>query len=177
MTAERLPLPIALSSPEKHNPDELVAAHGQMVLRTAYRLLGNLDDARDAAQEVFLRMFRHRERIGAEPKAWLYRVTINVCNDHYRRVRAAASAVALVHEAADPAPDPERLLTLKQRKQLVVEGLGCLAPRERVCLVLRDIEGLSTAEVAAILDIEETTVRGQIHSARLRLAKYVRNRK
>jgi RNA polymerase sigma-70 factor, ECF subfamily len=63
---------------------------------------------------------------------------------------------------------------MKQRRGLVIDGLASLAPRERACLVLRDIEGLSTAEVAGILEIEEVTVRSQIHSARLKLARFVR---
>jgi RNA polymerase sigma-70 factor (ECF subfamily) len=146
-----------------------------MVLRTAYRLLGNLEDAQDAAQEVLLRMFRHCDNIGAEPRAWIYRVTVNVCNDHYRRSRPVP--VERIGEAADPAPDPERQLTLKQRMRLVTEGMRHLAPRERACLVLRDIEGLSTDEVAKVLEVEEGTVRSQIHSARVKLAAYVRRAK
>jgi len=154
------------------NPAELVAAHHQMVLRTAYRLLGSLEDAQDAAQEVFLRVLKHQSSLGPEPKAWLYRVTVNVCNDYYRR--AKRTSTELTGESADPAPDPEQILTLKERRKLLLEALGRLSPRERICVVLRDIEGLSTAEVAQILDIEETTVRGQIHTARVKLAKYVR---
>jgi RNA polymerase sigma-70 factor, ECF subfamily len=154
------------------SPEELVAAHRQMVLRTAYRLLGSLADAQDATQEVFLRVLKHQSSIGPEPKAWLYRVTVNVCNDYHRR--AKRTSAELTGESADPAPDPEQILTLKERRKLLVEALGRLSPREKICVVLRDIEGLSTAEVAQILDIEETTVRGQIHTARVKLAKYVR---
>ncbi len=154
------------------NPEELVAAHRQMVLRTAYRLLGCLEDAQDATQEVFLRVLKHQSRLGPEPKAWLYRVTVNVCNDYHRRAKRTSSE--LTGESADPGPDPERILTLKERRKLLLEALGRLSPREKSCVVLRDIEGLSTAEVAQILDIEETTVRGQIHTARVKLARYVR---
>lgn len=152
----------------------MVAAHQQMVLRTAYRLLGRIEDAQDAAQEVFLRLFRNQANVNGDAKAWLYRVTVNVCNDQFRRRKRA---VELGPERADPAPDPERVLTLKERQQLIVEGLEMLAERERAYVVLRDIEGLSTAQVAAILDVEEVTVRGQIHSARVKLARYVRSRR
>ncbi len=151
-----------------------MAAHQQMVLRTAFRLLGRLEDAQDAAQEVFLRLFRNLHRIDADPKAWLYRVTVNVCNDHHRRRKFV---VELDAEHADSAPDPERVLTLDERKRLVTEGLETLAARERAAVVLRDIEGLSTAEVAGILGVEEVTVRSQIFSARAKLAKYVRSRR
>ncbi|HEY1756555.1 MAG TPA: sigma-70 family RNA polymerase sigma factor [Bryobacteraceae bacterium] len=157
-----------------HTFEGLVAAHERMVLRVAYRLLGRLEDAQDAAQEVFLRLFRNQDRIGADPKSWLYRVTVNVCNDHHRRRKSALELVP--RSETDPAPDPERALALEERKRLVTEGLATLPERERAAVVLRDIEGLSTAEVAGILGVEEVTVRTQVFSARLKLAKYVRSR-
>lgn len=172
MAIETLLLPVALTTRMNSDPDSLVLAHQQMVLRTAYRLLGSLEDAQDAAQEVFVRMLKHQNSIGSEPKAWLYRVTVNVCNDYYRRAKLVAAGP--IGEAADPGPDPEKLLTLSERRELLLRGMERLAPRERVCIVLRDIEGLSTAEVAQVLDVAESTVRGQIHEARLKLARYVR---
>jgi RNA polymerase sigma-70 factor, ECF subfamily len=153
--------------------EELVAAHERMVLRTAYRLLGRLEDAQDAAQEVFLRLFRNLGRVEGDPKAWLYRVTVNVCNDHHRRRMPVAD---LDEHRADPAPDPERAITLDERKRLLMEGLATLGERERTSVVLRDIEGLSTAETAAILGVEEGTVRSHISTARVKLARYVRSR-
>jgi RNA polymerase sigma-70 factor (ECF subfamily) len=153
----------------------LVATHERMVLRVAYRLLGRLEDAQDAGQEVFLRLFRNLDRVGADPKSWLYRVTVNVCNDHHRR-RKAVLELDSGHSTADPSPDPERALALEERRRLVTEGLETLQKRERTAVVLRDIEGLSTAEVAGILGVEEVTVRSQVSRARLKLAKYVRSR-
>jgi len=58
-----------------------------------------------------------------------------------------------------------------------MEGLETLAERERAAVVLRDVEGLSTREVAGILGVEEVTVRSQISVARVKLAKYVRERR
>jgi RNA polymerase sigma-70 factor, ECF subfamily len=158
----------------KHVFNELVEVHQALVLRTAYRLLGRMEDAQDAAQEVFLRLFRNLRRIEGDPKAWLYRVTVNVCRDHYRRRRHTAE-LNLNHP--DPSPDPESALDVDQRKRLLMQGLATLPERERAAIVLRDIEGLSTAEAAAILGVEEVTIRSQISTARVKLAKYVRSRK
>ena len=159
---------------EQQGFEELVAAHQGLVLRTAYRLLGRMEDAQDAAQDVFLRLFRNLRKIEGNPRSWLYRVTVNVCRDQHRRRRR-------VHELdanlADPAPGPEGTLALDQRKRLLMQGLQILAERERAAVVLRDIEGLSTAETAAILGVEEVTVRSQISAARVKLAKYVGRRK
>ena len=154
--------------------ETLMAAHQQRVLRTAYRLLGRVEDAQDVTQEVFLRLLQHLHHVDADdPKAWLYRVTVNVCNDHYRRRRPVVEAVDL----ADPAPGPQHALELEDRKQLLTQGLATLPERERTAVVLRDIEGLPTREVAGILGVEEVTVRSQISKARMRLADYVRTRK
>lgn len=80
-------------------------------------------------------------------------------------------------EHADPAPDPESALAIDERKRLLMEGLQTLPERERAAVVLRDVEALPTREVAQILGVEEVTVRSQISSARIKLAKYVRRRK
>ena len=158
----------------KQDFEELVATHQALVLRTAYRLLGRIEDAQDASQEVFLRLLHHLRRIEGDPRAWLYRVTVNVCRDHYRRRKPV---VELHPHLEDASVNPEGALALEQRKQLLMEGLQTLPERERAAVVLRDIEGLSTAEAAGILGVEEVTVRSQISKARVTLAKYVRRRK
>lgn len=154
--------------------DDLIGLHQQKVLRTAYRLLGRLEDAQDAAQEVFLRLLRNMHRIEGDPQAWLYRVTVNICNDQHR---SRPMVMELDTDFADAAPNPEHLLVMEERKRLLMDGLQTLPERERVSVVLRDIEGLSTREVAAILSVEEVTVRSHISAARVKLAKYVRRRK
>lgn len=151
-----------------------MAAHERMVVGTAYRLLGRMEDAQDAAQEVFLRLFKNLDRIAGDPKPWLYRVTVNICNDHYRR---RTPVMEPNQRQADPAPNPERVMAMDERKKLLMEGLQVLAERERAAVVLRDVEGLSTRQVAEILGVEEVTVRSQISVARVKLAMYVRDRR
>jgi RNA polymerase sigma-70 factor, ECF subfamily len=155
--------------------EDLVALHQPRVLRTAYRLLGRMEDAQDAAQEAFLRLWKNRRRIEGDPQAWLYRVTVNICNDHYRRrtIRAEKAAEP-ARDTPDPALGAERVLAMEERKRLLMEGLQTLPERERAAVILRDIEGLPTRQVAEILDVAEVTVRSQISTARLKLAKYVR---
>lgn len=174
MVTKELALPI-FSRPDTCDGFEaLMQAHERMVVGTAYRLLGKIEDAQDAAQEVFLRFFKHFERIHGDAKPWLYRVTVNVCNDHFRRRTQIAQPD---ERQPDPAPDPERIVTMDERKRLLMEGLQTLPEKERAAVVLREFEGLSTREVAAILGVEEVTIRSQISVARVKLAKYVRDRK
>ncbi len=151
--------------------DQLMALHQQRVLRTAYRLLGRMEDAQDASQEVFLRLLKNLDKLDRDPQAWLYRVTVNVCNDQFRRKLTVVEAP----ERADPRPGVDRVLEMDERKALLMSGLATLAERERAAVVLRDIEGLSTREVAEALGVEEVTIRSQICGARMKLAKYVRN--
>ncbi len=153
--------------------ERLMRVHERMVLGVAYRLLGRMEDAQDAAQEVFLRLFQKQDQIQGDAKPWLYRVTVNVCNDWHRKRGPTADPD---ENAADPANDALTAITIQDRKRLLAEGLKALGERERTAIVLRDIEGLSTREVARILGIEEATVRSQISVARVKLAKYVRKR-
>ena len=151
--------------------ERLVRIHERMVLGVAYRLLGRMEDAQDAAQEVFLRLFQKQKDIQGDPKPWLYRVTVNICNDRYRKRTVIGEPD---EQAADPKADALTTITLKERKRLLKDALKTLADRERAAIVLRDIEGRSTQEVARILGVEEVTVRSQISVARVKLAKYVR---
>jgi RNA polymerase sigma-70 factor, ECF subfamily len=173
VATEELTLAI-LSRKESARPfEQIVAEHQRMVVGTAYRLLGRMEDAQDAAQEVFLRLLKHGDRIQGDPKPWLYRVTVNICNDHYRRrVRVAE----IDPRRPDPSPGADHAIELDDRKRLLMEGLQTLPERERAAVVLRDVEGLSTREVAEILGVEEVTVRSQISIARVKLAKFVRGR-
>jgi RNA polymerase sigma factor (sigma-70 family) len=153
--------------------DVLMTAHQPGVLRAARRLLRHEEDAQDAVQEVFLRLLVGRSNVQGDPGAWLYRVTVNFCNDYYRQRRPT---LELLVQTADPAADPECLLRFRERERLFREGLGVLTKRERDAVVLREIKELSAAEVGAILDIKEVTVRRHIQTARRKLADYVRTR-
>jgi RNA polymerase sigma-70 factor (ECF subfamily) len=139
----------------------------------AARLLGRRDDARDVAQEVFLRAFKYLHR--ADPRKplepWLLRIAVNVCRDVVRRrVRRQDTFVdAEPAEPIDRSSDPCAGLERKQQRVLLHRALDLLPEKERLAIVLRDIQGLSTADVAAILQSSETTVRSQLSRGRLRL--------
>ena len=163
--------------------DELMRATERKVVAAAWRLLGEREDARDAAQEVYLRAFKYlaRFREGEDFQAWLYRITVNVCRDAARRRRArhdcGASEEELERAAANlggPAGgrDAEGDALLTQRRAMLRRALQELPERERAAVVLRDLEGLSTGEVARILNTRPVTVRSQVCSARAKLKNY-----
>jgi RNA polymerase sigma-70 factor, ECF subfamily len=133
------------------------------VLRTAFRILGNWADAEDVAQEVFLRLHRHGTSFpnDAALRSWLYRVGVNLCLDRMRSSKRFEELPELTSGNASA----EAAVILEQQKQIVMTALGILAPRERAAIVLREIEGFSTAEVAAILGSSDVTVRSQVAKA------------
>ena len=156
----------------------------RQVLTTSLRLLGDLKDAQDASQEVFLRLYKylHRFEDGREFPPWLYRVTVNVCRDLQRRRQRTAtlSLDDLVEsgEMREPASstDLEAELGLAEKRSFVKEALKRLPEKERAAVVLRDIEGLSTREVAGILGSSEVTVRSQVSSARMKMKLFLERR-
>jgi len=152
--------------------DLLMRRHERLVLGTAYRLAGNLEDAQDASQEVFLRLYRNLAKLEAgNLAAWLYRVTVNVCHDARRR-RPSTVPVDDAPELA-AAGDPQQSADEAERRALLLRSLRMLSEKERAALVLRDLEGLSTAEVAGVLGSSVGTVRSQISKARLKMRDFV----
>jgi RNA polymerase sigma-70 factor (ECF subfamily) len=155
--------------------EELVLRHERRVLMTAWRLLGSKEDAQDAAQEVFLRLFRHLRRV--DPKRpllpWLYRMTVNVCHDLNRKRRRETDVDVEEVDTLSPSADPEQESSRAEQMRLVAEALKALPEKERTAVVLRDLEGLTTAEVAGVLGSSESTVRSQISSARVKIKRFV----
>ena len=132
-----------------------------------------MPDAQDASQEVFLKAFRYLHRFdSAKPLSpWLMRITVNVARDIGRR-----------HSDRTDAPEPEAVdsvtphseLAALEQKEILRRALDELPYKERSAIVLRDLEGLRTREVAEILQSSQSTVRAQIASARLKLRKLLK---
>jgi len=161
--------------------EQIVMRNERRVLNLAWRLLGNKEDAQDAAQEVYLRVFKYIHRFDASKpiEPWLMRLTVNVCRDLGRKrqqQRIDGSQVEdLPTESANPSEgsNPHEELALEQRKQMLRAALVELPERERTALVLRDIEGLSTSKVANIMGSSESTVRSQISTGRVKLKRVI----
>src|SRR5678815_1681144 len=130
----------------------LIMRHEQRVLKLAFRMLGRREDAMDAAQETFLRVFRHLHTFDLKRdfSAWLYRIAVNVCRDSARR-RKPDTPLELVEEA--PVSERQESDVIQaQQKRILRQALSILSTKERAALVLRDIEGLDTVEVARLLN-------------------------
>ena len=144
--------------------------------RTACLVLRNADDAEDAVQEAFLRVWRFRDAIPADSgrTAWLYRVVVNACVSRIRSESARTGRDTgddALAGLADPAPDPEVLAERAQLAGTVGAALADLPEHLRIPLVLRFYAGLSEKEIATAIDRRPGTVKSRLHDARQRLAQ------
>lgn len=157
--------------------EDLMALTEKPLLTVAWRILGERDLARDAAQEAYLRIYRSLDhfRLGENFHAWMYRITVNVCYDLMKKRGPSMGPTEdlenLTGEYQEPG-NPEEDLLLEQRRALVRQALGSLTPAERSALVLRDLHGLSTQEAAMALGVRPATVRSQAASARAKVRAF-----
>lgn len=154
----------------------------QRVLAMTWRMLGNEADARDASQEVFLRLYKYLKRFRQDQDffAWLYGITVNVCRDSLKKrqshsnrfVPLGEGAGGVGFEVATEDADAETMVAQAQQRELITKAIAALPFKERASIVLRDMEGFSTEEVARIMKSSATTVRSQISSARKKIRMY-----
>jgi len=158
---------------------ELVSEHEKTVLRTAWRLVGNAEDARDIAQEVFLRLHRTLGRL--DPKrgvgAWLYRVTVNLALTALRKRKRhpESSLENIVRRAAGGIErlEQERRTDAADARRLLAPVLEKLTGKERAAVILRDLEGLDMKAVAHALGCRQVTVRSYLSRGRLKMRNAV----
>jgi RNA polymerase sigma-70 factor (ECF subfamily) len=155
---------------------ELMALTEQRVLRLAWRMLGDREQARDAAQEAFLRAYRSLGgfRVGEHFPAWMARIAVNVCLDHLRRRGPVHLELQEAPGPAEAGTCPEEALLQRERRDLVRRSLERLPQGERSALVLRDLEGYGTEEAARLLGVKPATVRSQACLARRRILAFLK---
>ena len=152
---------------------ELFSAHRQPIYGYLYRLVGDRAQAEELVQDVFLRAYRALPGLaeGSNHRAWLFKIATNAACDWFRRqsLRRWVPFLRSNDEdepgAEEPGPNPEPSLPVEER-MAVAEALGNLSLTYRVPLVLFAIEGLSTAEIAAILGISRSGVKMRLARAR-----------
>ncbi len=158
---------------------ELVDRYQRQALQVAFSLLGNYDDAKDAAQEAFFRAYRAlaRFRGGAKFSTWLYRIVVNECKDVYkRRARepratlvvgepSAADESSLFVDVEDPTAKPGEHVSNRELGQRLSAAIGALPGKQRTAFVLHHVHGLPLEDVAAIMQCRLGTVKSHIFRA------------
>ena len=157
--------------------DELVVKYQDRIYNVAYRMTGHAEDARDVAQEAFLKAFRNLDSFlgSARFYTWLYRITVNAAISRRRHSAVRPRTVRLGDGSGDrgalPPPDPAQedpadAANRADVTALVEEAIAGLDAEHRAVVALRDIEGRSYDEIAEILDCPRGTVKSRLHRAR-----------
>jgi RNA polymerase sigma-70 factor (ECF subfamily) len=161
--------------------EDLVRRHQDRLVAICDRLLGDREDARDAAQDVFLKVYRGAASFRPQGRVstWLYRVAVNHCLNRMRRRRIAQffSFGALGGDdperpAFDPpsgAPDPSHVLEARQRWAATRKAIDALPANQRIVLVLAKFEGFAYKEIADVLGITMGAVESRLFRAMRRL--------
>lgn len=156
--------------------EALTARHREAVWRVAFRLLGNEEEAFDACQDVFVKAWRllSTERFSdTHFRGWLFRLTVNLCRDRLRaRRRRLQLFVPLSDDAPDaPSPDPLKVWETRVWSEEVRRAVESLPEAQRVVVILRHYEGLTTKEIAETLHLSHVTVRVRLTRAMAALRK------
>lgn len=164
--------------------EELVLKYEKTVYNLALRMVGDRDDAFDMTQEAFIKAYGSLSSFRGDSKfsVWIYRIATNVCLD-FLRSKSRKQQVSLTVsddddedaqlDIPDPKADPEQQLMQKMSMQSVEEGLKTLPDKQRQILVMRELGGMSYAEIGKALSLEEGTVKSRIFRARKRLCAFL----
>lgn len=154
----------------------LVEAYQDPIYNLAYRMLGNGPEAEDAAQEAFIRAYRH---LGSyDPRrpfsTWLFSITSHYCIDRLRRRRI--NWLPLEEEIAEPvrlasaSPNPEAVVTERDREAWIQELMSHLSPKDRAAVILHYWYDYPYKDIAETLDLTESAVKSRLYRARRALA-------
>jgi len=163
---------------------EIVLHSQKKVFNIAYRMLGNLEEAKDLAQEVFISVFESIKDLKEEVKfdAWLTQITLNHCRNRWKYLKRRQYFNSdslddpietedgnMARAIPDPSGNPETLYEKKSIQQFIQRGLLKLKEDRRELLVLRDLQGLSYEEMGELLGLPEGTIKSKLHRARMDL--------
>lgn len=153
-------------------------AYQSSVIAVTRHYLGDLEEARDVAQDVFVRLYEHLDSFsgGDTFKPWLLRMARNASIDRLRRMKARPPASDVPAEDAmlSGTDDPERSAETEARERLLRRAVAQLGDKNREVLLLKEIQGLKVEEVAQLLGLPIGTVKSRSNRARLELAAAIR---
>ena len=152
--------------------NQLVVRWERPIYALAYRVIGREEDARDVAQETFLRAFRALKGFKGQAKfsSWLYRITLNLCRDWMRRERRTPVAqppegVDIIELAGEATPSEsiEDLVSRHELGRAVGKAMATLPEEQRTAIILKEYHGLTFQEIADLLDCPLSTVKTRLY--------------
>jgi RNA polymerase sigma-70 factor (ECF subfamily) len=171
-----------VDSKDRISFEELFDRYSSMVLSLAYQVLGDREEALDVSQEVFLAIYSKMDSFRGESslKTWIYSIAVHRASNRFRwwnRLRRRGTISLEDHlsrkpdqdysiDLKSPARSPEEELILKEEREQIAEWLRELPIKQRIAVILRDIEGLSYEEIAESMEISLGTVKSRIARGR-----------
>jgi len=164
--------------------EELIAIYQKMVYNYCYRMSGNLHDAEDLTQEVFIKVYRNLNKFKERSQfsTWVYRIAYNTCIDRYRKKKPTDRDMVFLDSERENRSlksnsyIPEDELLSKEKEEIIQRCIDALRPEYRSVIILRDIQHHSYEEIASILDIPLGTVKSHISRGRSALRKILRSK-
>ena len=148
-------------------------AHMRRMFRLIYRVVGNVADAQDLTQDALVKALSRKGQLKDDRKAvqWLNRIAVNTALDFVRK-RGRVTFEEIDKAPPARAESPEQGVLRGETRSWIEGGLELLSERERTALLLRDVEDMPAAEVAAAMGCSTATVRSHIANARVKFRKY-----
>ena len=149
--------------------DVLVARWDRKIQGAIYRVVGSDEDARDLAQEAFLKAYRALGSFRREARfsSWLYQIALNLCRDRLRRRRGktfvSLEETAIAERSKSPEPSVQEQLETRDLARLVAREIEDLPAEQREVIVLKEYQGLTFAEIADVLGVPLSTVKTRLY--------------
>ena len=158
--------------------EALVRQYQGRVYSIAYHYVGDAEDARDLAQEIFVRLYRTLNHVDGETLLpWVVRVARNASIDFLRRRKARPPGHDIqadeMWDLPSRAPNPEECCEEGDRKRLVHRALGHLTNLNREIIILKEIQGMSIQDIASLLGVPVGTIKSRSNRARIELAETI----
>jgi len=178
-----LNLPGIDSMPDEQDFIVLMTQNQERVYRLAFHLLGDVEEAKDATQEAFIKAWKKLDTLQWETcGAWLSKITVNLCLDLLRRRKFRGDLPEekdelqdnFNHQLPDPNPNPLEECLREEMQKRVREAISRLRPPYRAVVILRDLEGLSYREIAEMLNVEISKVKSNLFRGRRELKEILR---
>jgi len=159
--------------------NELVTGYQQRVFNISYSMLSDYEDAVDASQEVFIRVYRSIDKFRGESSlsTWIFRITKNICMDFLRKRKEASISIDKEDEEGqkmeieDSSKSPEHIAEQNETAKIVRNAINELDDNSRLIITMFDLEGMSYDEISAVLKIPIGTVKSRLNRAREKIKK------
>lgn len=166
---------------DEHSFETLILSCQGKAYNIALRYLKNEDDAMDAVQESFIKIFRHLDSFQEDSRfdTWVYRIVVNTCNDLLRKnsnqkitdsiFKTDSDEKETMIEIPDFSASPEHAYDKKEKSEYIISCLEKLNLEQKEIILLRDVHGFSYEEISKILECSIGTVKSRINRSRLKL--------